>query len=61
MHETGIAKQKARTTRLPSPIEMPSDITYMDRTETSLRVDVQPSWADLPQSASGSAKSQHPQ
>jgi hypothetical protein len=31
MHETGIAKQKARTTRLPSPVEMPLDITYVDR------------------------------
>jgi hypothetical protein len=53
MHETGIAKQKARKTRLPSSVEMPSDITYVDRTETSLRDDVQPSKADLPQSASG--------
>jgi hypothetical protein len=43
MHEKGIAKQKARTTRLPSSIEMPSDINYLDRTETSLRDNVQPS------------------
>jgi hypothetical protein len=35
MHETGIAKQKVRTTRITSSNEMPSDITYMDRTETS--------------------------
>jgi hypothetical protein len=40
MHETGIAKQMARITRLPSSIEMPLDITYMDRTETSLREDI---------------------
>jgi hypothetical protein len=60
MHETGIAKQKARTTRFSSSIEMPSDITYVDKTETSLRDDVQPSLADLPWSASGIAKSQHP-
>jgi hypothetical protein len=43
MHETGIAKQKTRTTRLPSFVEMPSDITYVDRTENSLRDDIQPS------------------
>jgi hypothetical protein len=42
MHETGIAKQRARTTRLHSSVEMPSDITYVDKTETSLRADVQP-------------------
>jgi hypothetical protein len=35
-------------------------MTYMDRTETSLRVDTQPPWADLPQSALGCAKCQHP-
>jgi hypothetical protein len=41
MHEIGIAKQRARTTRLHTSIEMPLDITYMDRTETSLRADLQ--------------------
>ena len=30
-------KQRARTTRLHSTIETPSDITYVDSTETSLR------------------------
>ena len=60
MHDTGIAKQRARTTRVHSSVEMPMDITYVDRTETSLRADIQPPWADLPQSALGCAKSQHP-
>jgi hypothetical protein len=60
MHETGTAMQRARTTRLHNTVEMPLDITYMDRTETSLRADIQSPWADLPQSALGSAKSQHP-
>jgi hypothetical protein len=60
MHETGTAKQRAGTTRLHTTIETPSDITYVDRTETSLRADIQPPWADLPQSALGSAKIQHP-
>jgi hypothetical protein len=60
MHEIGTAKQRARTTRLHTTVETPSDITYVDRTETSLRADIQPPWADLPQSALGSAKSQHP-
>jgi hypothetical protein len=60
MHETGTAKQSARTTRLHTTVEMPLDITYVDRTETSLRADIQPPWVDLPQSALGSAKSQHP-
>ena len=60
MHETGTAKQRARTTRLHTTVEMPSDITYVDRTETNLRADIQPPWADIPQSALGSAKSQHP-
>jgi hypothetical protein len=32
----------------------------MDRTETSLRADIEPPWADVPQLALGSAKSQHP-
>jgi hypothetical protein len=37
MHETDTAKQRARTIRLHTTIETPSDITYVDRTETSLR------------------------
>jgi hypothetical protein len=32
----------------------------MDRTETSLWADIRPPWADAPQSALGSAKSQQP-
>jgi hypothetical protein len=60
LHETGNTKQRARTTRPHTTIETPSDITFMDRTETSLRADIQPPWADLPLSALGSAKSQHP-
>ena len=32
----------------------------MDRIETSLKADIRPPWADVPQSALGSAKSQHP-
>ncbi len=60
MHETGTAEQRTRTTRLCTTIEMPSVITYGDRTETSLKAGIQPPWADLPQSALGSAKSQHP-
>jgi hypothetical protein len=55
MHETGTAKQRARSTRLHATVETRSDITYVDRTETSLRADIQPLWADLPQSALGSA------
>jgi hypothetical protein len=35
---------------------MSLDITNVDRTESSLRADDQPPWADLPQSALGSAK-----
>jgi hypothetical protein len=61
MHETGTAKQRARTTRLHTTIEMPLDITYVERTGTSLRADIQPPWADLPQSTLGCMKSQHPQ
>jgi hypothetical protein len=60
MHETGTAKQRARTIRLHTTVEMPSNITYVDGTETSLRADIQPPWVDLPQSALGSSKSQHP-
>ncbi len=40
---------------------MPSDITYVDRTETCLGADIQPPLADAPQSAFDSTKSQHPQ
>ncbi len=60
MHETGTTKQRARTNRLHTTVEMPLDITYMDRTETTLGADFQPPWADLPQSALGCAKSQYP-
>ena len=60
MHETGTAKQRARTTRLHTTVEMPTDTTYVDITETSLRSDIQPPWADLPQSALDCAKNQHP-
>jgi hypothetical protein len=60
MHETGTTKQRARTTRLHTTVDMPSDITYMDRTETNLRADIQSPWADVPQLALGSTKSQHP-
>ncbi len=35
-------------------------ITYEDRPENSIRVDVQPPWTDLPQSALGSVRSQTP-
>jgi hypothetical protein len=42
MHKTGTAKQRDRTTRLHTTVEMPLDITYMDRTETILRTDIQP-------------------
>jgi hypothetical protein len=61
MHETGTTKQRARSTRLHTTVETSSDLTYVDRTETSLRADTQPPWADLPQLALGSAKSQHSQ
>jgi hypothetical protein len=60
MHETGTTNQRARTTKLHTTVETLLDITYVDRTETSLRADIQPPWADLSQSALGSAKSQHP-
>jgi hypothetical protein len=40
MDETGTAKQRARTTRLHTTVETSSDITNMDRTETSLRADI---------------------
>jgi hypothetical protein len=39
---------------------MSSVITYVDRTENGLRADIQPPWVDLPWSALGSARSQHP-
>jgi hypothetical protein len=60
MHETGTAKQRARSTRLHIAIESSLDPIYVDRTEISLRADILLSWADIPQSALGSAKSQHP-
>ncbi len=60
MHETGNAKQRARSTRLHTAIETSSDPTYVDRTEISLRADILLPSADIPQSALGSAKSQHP-
>jgi hypothetical protein len=60
MHEKGNAEQRARTTRLHTTVETPSDINYVDRTETSLRADIHPPWAGVPQSALGCAKSQHP-
>jgi hypothetical protein len=60
LHETGTAQQRARSTTLHTTVETSLDTTYVDRTETSLRTDIQPSWADIPQSALGIAKSQHP-
>ncbi len=60
MHETGTPKQRARTTRLHTAVETSLDPTYMDRTEISLRADILLPWADISQSALGSAKSQHP-
>jgi hypothetical protein len=60
MYEAGTAKQRARTTRLHNIVETSLVLTYLDRTEISLRTDIQPPWADIPQSALGSAKSQHP-
>ena len=60
MHETGTAKQRARSSRLHTANETSLDITYMDKTETSLRADILVPWADIPQSALGSAKSQDP-
>ncbi len=47
MHETGTAKQRARSTRLHTAIETSSDLTYMDRTEISLRADILLPWADI--------------
>jgi hypothetical protein len=35
-------------------------VSYVGRNETSLRTDIQPPWADVPQSTLGSAKRQHP-
>jgi hypothetical protein len=60
LHEIGTAKQRARLTRVHTTIEMSLNITYVDRTETSLWADIQPPGADVPQSALGSMKSQHP-
>jgi hypothetical protein len=39
---------------------MSLDMTFADRTENSLRADIQPPEADLPQSALGSLRSQTP-
>jgi hypothetical protein len=60
MHETGTAKQRTRSTRLHTAIEISLDPTYVDRTEISLRADILLPWADIPQLVLGSAKSQHP-
>ncbi len=60
MHETGTAKQSSRSTRLHTAVDTSSDPTYVDRTEISSRADILLPWADIPQSALGSAKSQHP-
>ncbi len=60
MLETGTAKQRTRSTRLHTAIETSSDPTYMDRTKISSRANILLPWADIPQSALGSAKSQHP-
>jgi hypothetical protein len=59
MHETVTAMQKAISTRLHNTVETSLDPTYVDRTEISLRADALLPWADIPQSALGSAKSQH--
>jgi hypothetical protein len=55
-----IPQLEVRSTRLHTTVDMSLDKTYVDRIENSLRADVQPPWADLPQSALGSARSQHP-
>jgi hypothetical protein len=60
MHETGTAKQRTRSTRLHTAVETSSDPTYVDESEISLRTDIQPPWEDLPQSALGYVKNQHP-
>jgi hypothetical protein len=59
-HHTGTSKQRVRSTRCHTIIETSLDITYVDRTKSSLRADVQPPLADLTQLALGSAKSWHP-
>jgi hypothetical protein len=59
MHETGTAKQRTRSTRLHTAVETSSDPTYADRTEFSLKADILLPWADIPQAALGSAKSQY--
>jgi hypothetical protein len=53
-------KAEARSMRLHTTVEMSLDLVYVDKTESSLKADIQPPWADIPQSALGSAKSQHP-
>jgi hypothetical protein len=60
MHKTDTAKQRARSTRLHTAVETSSDPTYLDRTKISLKADILIPWADLSQSALGSAKSQLP-
>jgi hypothetical protein len=60
MHETGTTKQRARSTRIHTALETSMDPTYVDRTEISLRADILLPWADISQSALGSAKSKHP-
>jgi hypothetical protein len=60
MHETGTAKQRARSTRLHTAVETSLEPAYVDRTEIILRADILLPWADIPQSALGSAKSQNP-
>ncbi len=49
MHETGTAKQRAGSTRLHTAVKSSLDITYMDRTDTSLKADIQSPGADIPQ------------
>ncbi len=48
MHETGTAKQRARSTRLHTAVETSSDPNYVDRTEISLMADILLPWADIP-------------
>jgi hypothetical protein len=60
MLETGTPKKRARSARLHTAVETSSDPTYMERIKISLRADILLPWADIPQLALGSAKSQHP-
>jgi hypothetical protein len=43
-----VPQAEARSTRLHTTVETSLDLAYVDRTESSLRADVQPPWADLP-------------